>query len=175
MSDFISIAKITNFHGIKGEVKVGYTKGKEKQLQSLKEIFLQKDSAAKNSELIKLHIQSVRFHKNFAIMKFKGFDSLNEVLEFKNMILKIPKNLVSQALDTDEYLISDLVGMQAFDKNDEYIGDIIAISDAAGSDLLEIRDKEKKIHLVPFVKELVPAVDTKNKKILINNIDGLIE
>jgi len=28
---------------------------------------------------------------------------------------------------------------------------------------------------VPFVKELVPSVDIKNKKIVVNNIKGLIE
>ena len=30
---YISIGKITNFHGIMGEVKVGYTKGKEKGIK----------------------------------------------------------------------------------------------------------------------------------------------
>ena len=37
MSGLISIGKILNFHGIKGEVKLGYTKGKEEQLKKFNE------------------------------------------------------------------------------------------------------------------------------------------
>ena len=33
--ELISIAKILNFHGIKGEAKLGFTKGREKQVELL--------------------------------------------------------------------------------------------------------------------------------------------
>ncbi|UKI41353.1 MAG: hypothetical protein L6V95_15225 [Candidatus Melainabacteria bacterium] len=35
-SEFISVAKILNFHGIKGEARVGYSAGNENKLKSLK-------------------------------------------------------------------------------------------------------------------------------------------
>ena len=36
MSDkLLSIAKILNFHGIKGEAKLGFTKGREKQIETV--------------------------------------------------------------------------------------------------------------------------------------------
>ena len=43
MDELISIGKILNFHGIKGEVKLGYTKGKETQIQNLKTVYISKD------------------------------------------------------------------------------------------------------------------------------------
>ena len=33
-NDFISVAKILNFHGIKGEARVGYSVGNENKLKS---------------------------------------------------------------------------------------------------------------------------------------------
>ena len=41
--EFISIGKILNFHGIKGEAKIGYTKGNENFLLSLKAVFVKDD------------------------------------------------------------------------------------------------------------------------------------
>ena len=43
MSELISIGKVLNFHGIKGEVKVGYTRGNEDRIESLKAVFIDID------------------------------------------------------------------------------------------------------------------------------------
>ena len=45
--DLISIAKILNFHGIKGEAKLGYTKGGENRIESLKKVFVKKNDEFK--------------------------------------------------------------------------------------------------------------------------------
>ena len=42
------------------------------------------------------------------------------------------------------------------------------------NDLLSVKDNNGKEHLVPFVKEIVPVVDIKNKRVVVNNIEGLI-
>ena len=44
MSEFISIGKILNFHGIKGEVKIGFSKGKEALFQNLKQVIVFKNN-----------------------------------------------------------------------------------------------------------------------------------
>ena len=52
MNDFISIAKILNFHGINGELKLGFTKGKDEQIANLKEIFLFIDGEYKSFKVM---------------------------------------------------------------------------------------------------------------------------
>ena len=42
--NLISIAKILNFHGIKGEAKIGFTKGRENQIEALKKVFADRKS-----------------------------------------------------------------------------------------------------------------------------------
>jgi ribosomal 30S subunit maturation factor RimM len=39
----------------------------------------------------------------------------------------------------------------------------------------EVKTNSKKICLVPFVNAIVPVVDLENKKIIINNLEGLLE
>ena len=64
MSDLISIGKILNFHGIKGEVKVGFTRGREDFIQNLKKVFVLISGEQKS-----LTVESVRFHKQHALIK----------------------------------------------------------------------------------------------------------
>lgn len=169
MGTLISIGKILNFHGIKGEVKLGYTKGKEEQLQNLSVVY-----AKKSNENIELTIDSIRFHKGFAIVKFKEINSINEVMELKGSIIYTGKDLVSNELKEDEYLTSDLKGLEVFDTEGTKLGVVTGVAENGATDLLSVKIRDKSTHLVPFVKELVPLVDIENKKIVVKNIDGLI-
>lgn len=167
--NLISIAKILNFHGIKGEAKVGFTKGKENQIQSLKIVFVKKNNSFK-----KLNVKSVRFHKHFAIIKFKEFLTVNDVEEFKGCDLYLTKEEVEENLAQDEYLINDLINMDVYDEDGCLLGSVAAVGENLANDILSVRDNNGKEHLVPFVKEIVPVVDLINKRIVINNIEGLI-
>ena len=42
--EYLSAGKIVGFYGIKGEVRAGYTHGREKQLGMVKEFILEKDN-----------------------------------------------------------------------------------------------------------------------------------
>lgn len=167
--DLISIAKILNFHGIKGEAKLGFSKGREKQIEALKKVF-----AKKNNDYKELNVSSVRFHKHFAIVKFKEFMTVNDVEEYKGCDLYITKTEVEENLDNDEYLISDLIDMDVYDEDGCCLGKIVEIGENLANDILSVQDNNGKKHLVPFVKAIVPVVDLKGRKVVVNNIEGLI-
>ena len=167
--DLISVAKILNFHGIKGEAKVGFTKGAENRIAALSEVFVK----FKNDFKL-LNVSSVRFHKQFAIIKFKEFLTVNDVEVYKGCDLYLPKSQIEENLDSDEYLINDLIGMDVFDEDGACIGIISAVGENLANDIIEVTDANEKKHLIPFVKAIVPVVDLKNRKIVINNIEGLI-
>jgi len=165
--DYISIGKITNFFGIKGEAKVGFSD--EKRIKEAKFVYMLDDSSK-----AKLEITSVRFHKNFAIIKFKEINDINELMQFKGQRISVSKNEVLKNLDKNEFLVNDLVGCVVFNENNEKIGEVVAISNNSSQDLLNIKNGFGKIDLVPFVDEFFPVVDIKNKKIIINPIEGLL-
>ena len=71
--------------------------------------------------------------------------------------------------------MSDLVGFDVYDQNGNYIGKLDYITDIGAESLLSILDVDEREHLVPFVRNLVPEVNMEAKKIIINNIPGLIE
>lgn len=167
--DYISIGKILNFHGVQGEAKVGYSKNQADFLKSLDSAFIYFENEYKP-----FNIKSVKFNNKFAIIKFEGINSINDILVYKNCLIYVPQTKFEEALDEGEYLIDDLIGLDVYSK-DKKIGVVVGVTSNGANDLLSVKSLSKKISLVPFVDAIVPEVDLKNKKVIINEIQGLIE
>lgn len=168
MNKLVSVGKILNFHGIKGEVKMGFTAGKEALVQNLKQVAL-----FKNDNKLLFDVESVRFHKNIAIVKFKQVNSINEVEEIKGLLVHVTEDILISELQEDEYLVDDLVGLNVFDTKGNEIGVVSDVGENKASNLIEIQKANGLKFMVPFVKELVPVIDMENKKIVINLLEGM--
>lgn len=170
MIKYVSVGKILNFHGIKGEAKVGFTKNQENFFCSLDLVYVKSENDYKP-----LKISSVRLNKSFAIVKFEEINSINELMEFKGAFLYVEENTIRESLEDDEFLIDELVGLNVYDQEGKKQGFVVGVSNNGASDLLSVKTNSQKIVLIPFVKAIVTEVCIKNKKIIINNIEGLIE
>ena len=165
MTKYISVGKILNFHGIQGEARVGYSKNQQDFFLSLNKVFVKKDN-----EYLPLSIISVRPNKNVLIVRFEGINSINDIIPYKGSLLFVEETVVRESLD------EELVGLNVYDNdNGDKLGFVIGVSNNGASDLISIKTNSKKVCLVPFVKAIVPVVDIKNKKIMINNLEGLLE
>lgn len=169
MTKYISVGKILNFHGIKGEAKVGFTKNQEDFFCSLERVFVKL-----NGEYKSLDITSIRLNKNVALVKFAEINSINELMEYKGAFLYVEESTVRESLEEDEFLIDELVGLEVFDTAGEKQGFVVGVSNNGASDLLSVKTNSKKVVLIPFVKAIVPEVSIKDKRVVINNIEGLL-
>lgn len=170
MPKYVSVGKILNFHGIKGEAKVGYTKNKEDFFLSLDAVYI-KDGSQYNL----FEIENSRLNKDFALVKFKGINSINDLMPYKGAFLYVDEDTIRDSLDNDEFLIDELVGLEVFDETGKKQGLVLGVSNNGANDLLSVRTNTKKVVLIPFVKAIVTDVKISDKKIIINNIEGLLE
>ena len=170
MDKFISVGKILNFHGIQGEAKVGFSKNQQDFFLSLENVFVKIDNDYK-----KLKITRSRLNKTFAIIKFEGINSINDLIPLKGCLLFVEEETIRENLEEDEFLIDELVGLDVFDIEGEKLGFVVGVSNNGATDLLSVKTKTKKVCLVPFVKAIVVDVSLKDKKVVINNLEGLLE
>ena len=170
MSKYISVGKILNFHGIKGEARVGFTKSQQDFFLGLDLVYVKK-----GNEYFPLKILANRINKNFAIVKFDGINTIDELLEYKGCLLFVDEKTIRDNLEEDEFLIDELVGLEVFDTENIKQGIVIGVSNNGATDLLSVKTKNGKISLIPFVNAIVPEVNIKSKKIIINNIEGLLD
>ena len=168
-NSFVSVGKILNFHGVQGEAKLGYSKNREEFLSKLKSVYVQL-----GEEYKQLEIARIRFTPKCGIIKFKGIDTLNDILEYKNQLLFVDEETAREFLEEDEFLIDELVGLDVYD-GEKKVGAVVGVSNNGASDLLSVKTLNKKVSLVPFVKAIVLSVDIKNRRIQINNLEGLLE
>ena len=170
MEKYISVGKILNFHGIKGEAKVGFTQSQTDFVLSLNRVFFKYDG-----KYVPVNVESVRIHKNYALFKFEGINSIDELLPYKGSLLFVEESYIRESLEENEYLIDELVGLSLFDEQGKKLGFVIGVSNNGANDLLSVKTNSKKICLVPFVEAIIKDVNISEKSITINNIEGLLE
>ena len=72
--ELLRVGTIASTHGIRGEVKVFPTTDDTNRFKTLKHCILDT-----GREKLPLEVEGVKFFKQFAILKFKGYDNINDI------------------------------------------------------------------------------------------------
>ena len=167
MEQFLQVGVISSTHGIRGEVKVFPTTDDPMRFKKLKKVFLDT-----GRERIELEVQSVRFFKQFAIVKFKGIDNINDIERYKGKGLFVPRE-DAVPLGEDEYYIADLIGMEVFTE-DGHFGVVKDVIETGANEVYIIESDEHGEVLIPAIRQCVLDVNVEEKKMKIRLMDGLI-
>lgn len=166
--DYIQVGKIINTQGIKGEVKIYPLTDDISRFDELEKVYI-------GEEKVLVYIEKNWSKKEFVILKFVGYDDINEVLKFKNEYLYIEEKDKIK-LEEDSYFIFDIVGCNVLDIKGNKIGIVTQVITNTGNDIYIIKSEDNsKNYLVPAVKQFIKKVDIENKEIIIEPIEGLIE
>lgn len=165
----VSVAKILNFHGIKGEAKIGFSKKNTDFIQSMTHAYIKTET-----DYVEVNILSVKFNNKGAIMKFEGINSIDELMQYKGSSLYVEEDDLKEDLEEDEFLTSDLIGMEVF-ADGKKIAVVVGLSNNGGTDLLAVKTASGKVSYVPFVKDICKEIDMENNRIIIEKLEGLIE
>lgn len=169
MEERFQVGVITSTHGVHGEVKVYPTTDDAKRFKRLKEVILDT-----GREELTLEIESVKFFKQFVILKFRGIDNINDVEKYRQKSLYVTrKNAVR--LNKDEYFIADLIGLKVFDEEEQEIGVLKEVLETGANDVYEITMTDGRDLLVPAIKECILKVDVENGFMQIHILDGLLD
>ena len=167
MEQFLQVGVISSTHGIRGEVKVFPTTDDPMRFKKLKKVFLDT-----GRERLELEVQSVRFFKQFAIVKFKGIDNINDIEKYKGKGIFVPRE-DAVPLDEDEYYIADLIGMEVFTE-DRHFGVVKDVMETGANEVYIIESDEHGEVLIPAIRQCVLDVNVEEKKMKIRLMDGLI-
>ena len=169
MEERLQVGVISSTHGVRGGVKVFPTTDDMTRFKKLKEVIL----VTEKTEKI-LKITSVKFFKQFAILKFEGIDTLNDVEEYKGAGLFVTrKNAVK--LNKDEYFIADLIDLKVVDEYDNELGTLTDVMKTGANDVYIVKNEEGKELLFPAIKECILDIDFKAKKMTVHVMDGLLD
>jgi 16S rRNA processing protein RimM len=113
-----------------------------------------------------LKIISGRVHNGILLLGFDGFNDRNAIEKLRNTLLYADVDINEASDVADEYHVLQLIGCQVILEGGEVFGEVTDVINLPGQDLLAIATNGGE-QLIPFVHQLVPAVDIKNKKITV--------
>lgn len=169
MEDFLQVGVISSTHGIKGEVKVFPTTDDVNRFKKMKEVYLDT-----GKEKIILHPESVKFFKQFVILKFKEFNNINEVEQYRNKSLLVDREHAVK-LRKDEYFIADLIGLKVITDEDKILGTLKDVLQTGANDVYIVETEDGKEVLLPAIKECILNVDMEASEVLVHVMDGLLD
>lgn len=169
MDNLLQVGAITSTHGVRGEVKVFPTTDDAKRFGKLKEVELETKEGTTT-----LHIKGVKYFKQFVILKFEEYNSLNDVESIKGRKLFVTrKNAVK--LQKNEYFIADLIGMRVINEEKELEGLVDDVIQTGANDVYDITLADGRNLLLPAIKDCVLNVDIESRVIKIHILEGLLD
>lgn len=168
MEDMLKVGILSSTHGVHGEMKVFPTTDDVKRFKKLKEVML-----LKGDEYLPLKIEGVKFFKQFVIIKFEGYDSINDIEKYKGMgIFVTRENAVP--LKKDEYFMADLLGLGVIDDEGRVLGELTDIMQTGANDVYVIKLKAGGELLLPAIKQCILDVDINEGIMKVHVLKGLM-
>lgn len=160
MNDFVSIAYVTSVAVKDGLLKLKVPSDNKQIL--LNQNFVYFDFFG---NIRKFTVDEIILRGEVFFLRLKNFAEERELQIFVNREVLIPKNHI--VLEKDTYLFSDLIGCKVYFKK-KYIGQVENVVDVPMNYVLEIKQKDKKDLMIPFVLKFFESIDIEKKVIYLS-------
>ncbi len=167
--ELVAIGKVLKPFGIHGLFKVLPLTDFPERFQKLQSVWIgQSEKDAAEQKVVEVHLQS-----NGIFLKIENINSIEEVEAVRNYFVFIPKT-ERIALSNGRYYIDTIIGCSVYNEEQSYIGVVKDVISIPAHDIWIVQYGAKEI-LIPAVKVFIKSVDTENKKIIINVVEGLLD
>lgn len=167
MEQLLQVGVISSTHGVRGEVKVFPTTDDVQRFRMLKQVILDT-----GKEQIQLEIQGVKFFKQFAILKFKGIDNINDIEMYKGKGLFVTRE-DAVGLGEDEYYIADLIGMKVVTDEGE-TGELKDVIETGANEVYVVEFEKHGEVLIPAIHDCILDVDVEKMQMSVHLLEGLV-
>ena len=169
MEQKLQVGIITATHGLKGEVKVYPTTDDPGRFRRLKKVILDNGKVS-----VDLEIESVKYFKQFVILKFKGLDDIEQVEKYRKASLYVTRDNAVR-LKKDEFFIADLIDMKVVNEDGSPLGTLRDVITTGANDVYEVALDEGGTVLIQAIKECILDVDVENAVMRVHLLEGLLD
>ena len=161
--DYVYIGKIVNTHCIKGELRI------KSNFDKKDIIFKPGFTLFVGEGYVAEEIVTYRPHKEFDMVTFKGYNNINQVLNYLKMNVYVRRSDLE--LSKDDYILDDLVGLTVKESG-EMLGKVDEIVYNGINILLSVVGE--KSFYIPTNGNFIQKVDLENGIIETEGAKGLI-
>ena len=169
MEQFLRVGVISSTHGIRGEVKVYPTTDDPERFLDLDEVIL--DTGREHKIL---EIEGVKFFKNQVILKFKGYDNINDIEKYLKKDLLVDREHAVE-LGENENFIADLIDMEVVTDEGKVLGTLTDVIETGANDVYAVKTPEGKEILLPAIRDCILDVNVDEKRMTVLVMEGLLD
>ena len=164
MNQYLEVGKVTNVHGLMGEVKVQPWADSPEFLCQFKTLYV--DEAR-----FPMTVQRARVHKNMVIIKFEGPTDVPSALSLRNAILYIHREDVK--LPEGSFFLADIYGLEVRDTaSGEVLGEIADVLTLPANNVYVVRGGAREL-MIPAVPQFIAETNIEAGYIRVNMMEGL--
>ena len=169
MEQFLRVGVISSTHGLRGEVKVYPTTDDPERFLDLDEVIL--DTGREHKIL---EIEGVKFFKNQVILKFKGYDNINDIEKYLKKDLLVDREHAVE-LGENENFIADLIDMEVVTDEGKVLGTLTDVIETGANDVYAVKTPEGKEILLPAIRDCILDVNVDEKRMTVHVMEGLLD
>ena len=170
--DWLPVGKVVGVQGLKGELRINPASEFPERFTEPGTRWLK--ARGKLPKQIELKSGRQLPGKTVFVVRFAGVDSREAAEELVGQTLMVPADNRPE-LEDGEFHFLDLLGLEARHSSDGAVIGTVSNLISGGNELLEIKNNEGALYLIPFVKEIVPEINLDGGWLTINPPPGLLE
>ena len=164
--NLIEIGEIVNTHGVRGEIKLNPWTDFLEDLLDVETFYYQE-----KGQTIPLEVEKIRIHKNCAIIKAEGVDTMSEAESFRGRTLFIERD---EELPEGRYYIADLIGLKVLTAEGEF-GTITDVFQTGANDVYEVRREGAPKAYLPAIHHVVQEINIEEGIVRVVIPEGLLD
>lgn len=155
---FLMIGRVRKPHGVKGEILIDVLTEFPERIKPGKTVFI-------GEKKVEQQIETVRSQHEGLLLKFCAIHDRETAGQFRTALIYVRAESLPK-LGNDQYYFHELIDMQVQTEGGEILGKVNEILETGANDVLIVKQAEKEV-LLPFIKQVVLAVDQKGKTITV--------
>jgi 16S rRNA processing protein RimM len=120
-------------------------------------------------------VTAARAHSGRLLVVVEGVADRDDAENLRGSLLLAPEADLPPTGDPDEFYDHELEGLAVVTTDGTKIGVVAEVLHGAGNDLLQVSREGGGELLVPFVNQIVPEVDVRGGRVVIDPPDGLLD
>src|SRR5581483_930322 len=168
--ELIVVAHIVKVRGLRGEVVADLLTDFPDRFENLKSLIGISAEGSQRS----LQIEEQWFHGRRLVLKFAGFDSIDEAKQLVDYDLAVSADERIE-LPSDSFYEWELVGCRVETIEGKSIGKVTGVMRTGGVEILTVVDEDERDRMIPMASDIVVEIDKNNKLIRIDPPEGLLE
>ncbi len=163
-NQYLEVGKVTNVHGLMGEVKVQPWADSPEFLCQFKTLYVDEAHWP-------IQVERARVHKNMVIMKFEGLTDVPGALSLRNAILYIDRS--DAKLPEGAFFLADIYGLEVRDAaTGEVLGQIADVLTLPANNVYVVRGGAREL-MIPAVPQFIAETNVEAGFIRVNMMEGL--